>query len=100
MCKVNIDMVSKVSNYFVHLLCLLYRMFAKEHNALNPYNSGLKLINCLIPLAYVAVVRQIQKIQLDFNYCERLSNCIKTLINQNIQSPLLTKLFKIAVYEN
>ena len=58
------------------------------------FKSGLKLINCLISLIYVVVVRQIP-----IRY-KWLSNCIKPLINQNIQSPLLTKLFKIAVYDN
>ena len=45
--------------------------FAKERNALKPNNnSGLKLINGSISLTYlnVAVVRQIQIIQLHFDY--------------------------------
>ena len=55
------------------------------------YNSGLKFINHLI---CIAVVRQIL---LDLDCCKWLSNYIQTLINQHIQSPLVSKLFKIKV---
>ena len=67
---------------------------------LHHYYLGFKLINYLILLTYVAEVRQILTIQLDLNYCKRLSNCIKAHINQNIQSPLLSTLFKITVKDN
>ena len=69
----------------------------KNATLLHHYNLGLKLINCLISLTYVAELRQILIIQFDLNYCKRLNNCIKALINQNIQSPLLSTLFKIMV---
>ena len=72
----------------------------KNATLLHHYNLGLKLINCLISLTYVAQVRQILTIQLDLNYYKRLSNCIKALINQNIQSPLFSTLFKITVRDN
>ena len=72
----------------------------KNATLLQHFNLGLKLINCLISLTYVVEVRQILTIQLDLNYCKRLSNYINALINQNIQSPLLSMLFKIAVRDN
>ena len=69
----------------------------KNATLLHHYNLGLKL---MISLTYIAEVRQILKIQLDLNYCKRLGICIKALINQNIQSPLLSTLFKITVRDN
>ena len=57
-------------------------------------------MNYLISLAYVVEGKQILTVQLDLNYCKRLSDCIKALINQNIQSPLLSTLFKIMVRDN
>ena len=72
----------------------------KNATLLHQYNLGLKLINYMISLTYVAEVWQILTIQLDLNYCKRLGNCIKALINQNIQSPLLPTLYKITVRDN
>ena len=44
----------------------------KNATLLHHYNLGLKLINCLISLRYVAEVRQILRIQLDLNYCKQV----------------------------
>ena len=41
----------------------------KNATLLHHYNLGLKLINCLISLTYVAELRQILIIQFDLNYC-------------------------------
>ena len=70
-------------------------------NILNPYNSGLKLIiKHIISLICITVVKQILFIQLDVDSWKQLGNYIKTLINQYIQSPLLSNLFKIKVRDN
>ena len=83
------------------LLQFLYTGSSQKNTTLlHHHNLGLKLINCLISLTYVLDVRQILTIQLDLNYCKRLSNCIYALINQNIQSPLSSTLFKITVRYN
>ena len=60
------------------------------------YNSGLKLIKCLI--YYRSKANAINSIRV--NCCNWLSNYIKTFINQHIQTPLVLKSFKIKVRDN